>query len=400
MTDVKLVRDLYTTNIDQTHAYLGQHEFHANEVHLMYECNSEPLALVATHQMTQSPYQTHQNSYQNFQFKPQVSLYPSPQYGSPYQSQQYSINQSSTPLSITYPSNDYQSSVHHNVYSPPSSIPQMEYAPTVNQQHQQPEFPQLDSGLTVPVFKQGDDPIDAINHMMSFLSAVVTSRYPTTNNQLRNSSNPRQQATINDGRVTLQPVQGRQISFATGTTRTYTPGASGSNSGKQRTVICYNCKGEGHMSKQCTKPKRKRDDSWFKDKVLLVQAQANGQILHEEKLTFLADPGGAEGQATQTVITHNSAYQADDLDAYDSDCDELNSAKVALMANLSHYGSDALAEVQNHDNVDNNMINQGVQLMLSSEQSNVVNHSETEITNDSNIIPYSQYETESQQAAV
>ncbi|GJX07136.1 hypothetical protein Tco_0195068, partial [Tanacetum coccineum] len=41
--------------------------------------------------------------------------------------------------------------------------------------------------LTVPVFKQGDNPIDAINHMMSFLSAVVTSRYPTTNNQLRNS---------------------------------------------------------------------------------------------------------------------------------------------------------------------------------------------------------------------
>nr|GEU80742.1 integrase, catalytic region, zinc finger, CCHC-type, peptidase aspartic, catalytic [Tanacetum cinerariifolium] len=48
-----------------------------------------------------------------------------------------------------------------------------------------------------------DDPIDAINHMMSFLSTVVTSCYPTTNNQLRNSSNPRQQATINDGRANL-----------------------------------------------------------------------------------------------------------------------------------------------------------------------------------------------------
>ncbi|GJR01001.1 retrovirus-related pol polyprotein from transposon TNT 1-94 [Tanacetum coccineum] len=432
VTDVKLVRDLHTTNIDQLHAYLGQHEFHANEVRLMHERNSDPLALVATHQMTQSPYQTHQNSYQNSQFQPQVSLYQSPQYGSPYQSQQYSTNQPSTPLSITYPSNDYQSSVHHNVYSPQPSIPQLEYAPTVNQQPQQPEFPQLDSGLTVLVFKQGDDPIDAINHMMSFLSAVVTSRYPTTNNQLRNSSNPRQQATINDGRVTLQPVQGRQISFATGTTRTYTPGASGSNSGKQRTVICYNCKGEGHMSKQCTKPKRKRDDTWFKDKVLLVQAQANGQILHEEELAFLADPGVAEGQATQTVITHNAAYQADDLDAYDSvvdpgvaegqatqtvithnaayqaddldaydsDCDELNTAKVALMANLSHYGSDVLAEVHNPDNMDNNMINQGVQARPSSEQSSVVNHSETKITSDSNIIPYSQYVHETQQAAV
>ncbi|GJY71584.1 uncharacterized mitochondrial protein-like protein [Tanacetum coccineum] len=194
--------------------------------------------------------------------------------------------------------------------------------------------------------------------------------------------------------------EGRQISFALGTSRTYTPGASGSNSGKQRTVICYNCKGEGHTSKQCTKPKRKRDDSWFKEKVLLVQAQANGQILHEEELAFLADPRIAEGQATQTVITHNAAYQTDDLDAYDSDCDELNTAKVALMANLSHYGSDALAEVHNHDNVNNNMINQAMHAMSSSEQSNVVNHSETEITSDSNIIPYSQYAIESQHAAV
>ncbi|GJV29435.1 retrovirus-related pol polyprotein from transposon TNT 1-94 [Tanacetum coccineum] len=185
--------------------------------------------------------------------------------------------------------------------------------------------------LIVPVFQKGDDPIDAINHMMSFLTAI-----------------------------------GRHTSFAAGTTRTYTPGASGSNSGKQRTVI----------------------------------SQANGQILHEEELAFLADPGITEGQATQTVITHNAAYQADDLDAYDSDCDELNTAKVALMANLSHYGSDALVEVHNHDNVNNNMINQVVQAMSSSEQSNVVNHSETEITSDSNIIPYSQYVIESQQAAV
>nr|GEU99653.1 ribonuclease H-like domain-containing protein [Tanacetum cinerariifolium] len=276
VTDVKVVWDLHTTNIDQLHAYLGQHEFHANE------------------------------------------------------SQQYSNNQSSTPLSITYLSNDYQSSVHHNVYSPPSLISELEYALTVNQQQQQPKFPQLDSGLSIPVFKQGDNPIDAINHMMSFLSAVITSRYLTANKQLRNSSNPRQQATINDGRVTLQPVQGMQISFATGT----------SNSGKQRT-----------------------------NKVLLVQAQANGQILHEEELAFLADSGIEKGQVTQIVITHNAAYQADDLDAYDSDYDELNTTKVALMTNLSHYGSAAVAEVHNPNNENNNMINQGMQVIPSSKQS-------------------------------
>nr|GFB49403.1 hypothetical protein [Tanacetum cinerariifolium] len=110
--------------------------------------------------------------------------------------------------------------------------------------------------------------------------------------------------------------------MSTGSSRPFASGSRGT-SGKQRVIVCYSCKGEGHMSKQCTKPKRKRDAEWFKDK-------------------------------------------ADDLDAYDSDCDELNSAKVALMANLSHYGSDTLAE------------------------------SNTESTSDSNIISYSQYMNESQ----
>nr|GEV19351.1 hypothetical protein [Tanacetum cinerariifolium] len=211
-----------------------------------------------------------------------------------------------------------------------------------------------------------DDPIDAINHMMSFLTAVVTSRYPPTNNQLINSSNPRQQATINNGRVTVQAIQRRHTSLAAGTSRTYTSGASGNNFRKQRTVVCYNCKGED---------------------------QANGQIQHEEELAFLADLGIVEAQTTQNVITYNASYQADDLDAYDSNCDEINTAKVALMANLSHYGSDDLAEVHNQDNVTHNVINQAVQAMSLSEQSNIVNQSETKIISDSNIIPYSQYKT-------
>nr|GEV92852.1 integrase, catalytic region, zinc finger, CCHC-type, peptidase aspartic, catalytic [Tanacetum cinerariifolium] len=142
----------------------------------------------------------------------------------------------------------------------------------------------------------------------------------------------------------LEQFQGRQNSLATGTSRPYTSRPSGNNSGKQRIVVCYNYKGEGHMSKQCTKPKRKMDEAWFKDKVLLVQAQANGQILHEEELEFLADPGITEAQTTQYVITNNAAYQADDLDAYDSDYDEINSARFALMANLSNYGFDNLNE--------------------------------------------------------
>ncbi|GKC35580.1 hypothetical protein Tco_1047964 [Tanacetum coccineum] len=208
--------------------------------------------------------------------------------------------------------------------------------------------------------------------MMSFLSAVVTSRYLTTNNQMRNLSNPRQHATINDGRVTLQLVQGDKFLLL-------------------RVLLGPTL--------------QEQVEAILENKGLLFVTTAKGKdicpnsALNLKGNKMIRNPGITEGQDTQTVITHNAAYKADDLDAYDSDCDELNTAKVALMASLSHYSLDALVEVHNPDNVDNNMINQGVQVMPYSEQSNVVNHSETKITSDSNIIPYSQYVTESQQAA-
>nr|GFA71623.1 hypothetical protein [Tanacetum cinerariifolium] len=193
---------------------LRQHEYHANEVWLMHERTSDPLALYAS----QAP--------------------------------------SSTSLSLTYPSNDFQSSVNHNVYYPSSLMPHVEYTPAV---HPQSEFSPPNTRLVVLVFQKGGDPIDAINHMMSFLTSVVTSRYPPTNNQLRTLSNPCQQATINNGRVTIQLIQGKQNSMTAGSSRPYTSGSSGT-SWKQRVIVCYNCKGECHMSKQCTKPKRKRDE--------------------------------------------------------------------------------------------------------------------------------------------
>nr|GFA73021.1 hypothetical protein [Tanacetum cinerariifolium] len=188
---------------------------------------------------------------------------------------------SSSTHSISYPITDTSSLVNHNAYMASSLAPQIDYAPMV--QHSSKYSP-LETGLV-----------------------------------------------------------GRQNFVSAGSSRPFTSGSSGAP-GKQRVIVCYNCKGEGHMSKQCTKPKRKRDAEWFKDKVLLVQAQANGQVLQEEELDFLADPGTAESSSNQTVVTNNAAYQADDLGAYDSDCDEINSAKISLMANLSHYGSDNLAE--------------------------------------------------------
>nr|GFB17602.1 hypothetical protein [Tanacetum cinerariifolium] len=72
------------------------------------------------------------------------------------------------------------------------------------------ESPLVDSGFAVLVFSLGDDPIACLNKAMAFLTAVASSRFPSTNNQLRTSSNLRNHATIQDGMVTMQQVQGRQ----------------------------------------------------------------------------------------------------------------------------------------------------------------------------------------------
>nr|GEX63144.1 hypothetical protein [Tanacetum cinerariifolium] len=294
VTNVKLVRDLHTTNVDQLHAYLGQHEYHANEVRLMHERTSDPLALVSQHQLTRPTYQHHQQSYQ------QSSLF-----ATSYHTLQFvSQGPSSSNLSISYPVNDIPSTVNHNAYMASSSAPQTDYAPMV---HHSSEFSSPETGLV-----------------------------------LRTSSNPRQQATINKGRVTIQPIQGRQNSMSAGSSRPFASGSGGA-SGKQR---------------------------------------ANGQVLQEDELEFLADPGTAESSSNQNVVKTNAAYQADDLDAYDSDCDELNSAKIAHMANLSHYGSENLAEVNNQDNRTNHLIHQEIQVPSTSEQSTILTQSNTKITND------------------
>ncbi|GJY33683.1 hypothetical protein Tco_0418152 [Tanacetum coccineum] len=113
VTDVKLVKDLHTTNFDQLYAYLEQHELHANEVRLMRERNQDPLALVVNQQMTPPHFNTYQSSYNNPQLQQQFQ--PS-QYGSIHPNQHYSSTYPSQPQfnhSTVPPSYPYQSQINH-----------------------------------------------------------------------------------------------------------------------------------------------------------------------------------------------------------------------------------------------------------------------------------------------
>ncbi|GJV06821.1 hypothetical protein Tco_1344477 [Tanacetum coccineum] len=75
---------------------------------------------------------------------------------------------------------------------------------------------------------------------------------------------------------------------------------------------------------------------------MLAEAHESCQILDEDQLEFLIDPGIPDGQAAQTTIPNTTAFQTEDLDAYDSDCDDVSNAKAILMAYLSNYGLDVM----------------------------------------------------------
>ncbi|GJT24261.1 hypothetical protein Tco_0894198 [Tanacetum coccineum] len=257
VTDVKLAKDMHESSFDHLYAYLRQHETSAiPQQQQFYTSLPQP-----------NPYEVLvlQLSYD----APVVHLAPV-------------VHQQS-----------YQASVVH------------QQSPTV--------FPQLDSGLVVPLFLPTNDLIASLNKGMEFISTTFALRYPSTNNQLKTSSNPRNQATIQDGRVTVQNVIWQD------------------NVLNQRGQRIPN---------------------------VIAQALEAWLILDKEHLAFLADTGDrADASPDSQTLPTTAIFQTNDRDAFDLECDEAPSASAVLMAKLSVYDSDVLYEVPNYKTYqDNNVI--------------------------------------------
>ncbi|GJX03366.1 hypothetical protein Tco_0189282 [Tanacetum coccineum] len=236
VTAVKLNRGLRDSNYDQLYAYLKQYEAHANENKMMLDRFTQhtldPLALMSN-------------------VVPQQ-----------YNSQSYT-NPSST-------------------YVPPHFA----------------DNSQLDLGLSPT-----DNLIENLTNTLALLTQPYKTYLPQINNQLKTSSNPRNQATVQDSRVVVHNVQGRQNrgqgNNARGASTVGYGGAlnrvGNANPGQARQVKCYNYNGISHIARNYTQPKRPQNSEYFKDKMLLMQAQENrSHITHESMVRIMVVEDGLQ----------------------------------------------------------------------------------------------------------
>nr|GEV50639.1 hypothetical protein [Tanacetum cinerariifolium] len=253
VTALKLNRGLKESNYDQLYAYLKQHEAHANENKMMLKRFTRHTVDPLTLMSNVSP-------------------------------QQYFSQSSPTPPSTHLPPVTYQPYFADNT--------------------------QLDSGLS-PM----DNLIKNLTNTLALLTQSYKTYLPQTNNQLKTPSNTRNQATVQDGGVVVQNVQGQQNrgqgNNARGTSAASNGGAQNRvgnvNPGQAMQIKCYNC-----------------------------------NVLDEEQLLFIV--GGQDNDVDEDVdeppiqdlaLKVYNAFQADECDAFDSGIDEAPTAQTMFMANLS-----------------------------------------------------------------
>ncbi|GJY71168.1 retrovirus-related pol polyprotein from transposon TNT 1-94 [Tanacetum coccineum] len=241
-----------------------------------------------------------------------------------------------------------------------------------------PALPSPSTSSSQPTAQSSNDALMATMTQIANLLSGFQKQFPPTNNQLRTSSNSKTHATVHDGQIVTEPVQRKA------------PGNVGNTGARGKKVICYNCRGEGHVARQCKEPKRAKDSQYFKDKMLLMEAKEKGATLDAEAEAFLADVECTAPYDQPLAMTTTNIFEVNHEDAYDSDVDESPNAAAAFMANLSSTSAtnSQVNEVHSNDNeIFDNVNDQMSQEMQQEEHSDF--DAENEI--DENTISYDQY---------
>ncbi|GKD44931.1 hypothetical protein Tco_1269576, partial [Tanacetum coccineum] len=149
---------------------------------------------------------------------------------------------------------------------------------------------------------QGDSQEDKLTTAMMLLARAITQKFSTpTNNRLRTSSNTRNQAVIQDGRVDIQ-------------TKNAGYGGNGNrNAGRQNRNQAFNAgnvNDESHYARDCQKP-RVRDAKYFREQMLLAMKDEAGSNLKDEENDFMLDNAFGDETLKDLMLHEVNALQID-----------------------------------------------------------------------------------------
>nr|GEX68328.1 integrase, catalytic region, zinc finger, CCHC-type, peptidase aspartic, catalytic [Tanacetum cinerariifolium] len=144
---------------------------------------------------------------------------------------------------------------------------------------------------------QGDSQEEKHTSVMMLLSRAITQKFSTpTNNRLYISSNTKNQAVVQDGRVDIQT---KNVGYG-GNANKNRVSRTDSTLGKAN-VQCYNCNKKGHYARECKKSKV-RDAKCFREQMLLAMKDETGSNLNNKENDFLLDNSYGEELEELTAI--------------------------------------------------------------------------------------------------
>ncbi|GKA94276.1 retrovirus-related pol polyprotein from transposon TNT 1-94, partial [Tanacetum coccineum] len=203
------------------------------------------------------------------------------------------IAKSANPLALLAAAQPYSDNYYQAPKPQRSNATSSSTRPSASTRHKGKEIAKPVTPQSESVSEEDSDPEQAqrdkdMQKNLALLAKYFKKLYKPTNNNLRTSSNSRNKTEDTTPRYNNDNQSGQF-----GNQRTMTVAGAretvGSQVVQQNGIQCFNCKGFGHYAKECRKPKRVKDYTYHKEKMMMCKQAEQGVPLQAEQADWLAD---------------------------------------------------------------------------------------------------------------
>ncbi|GKC22213.1 retrovirus-related pol polyprotein from transposon TNT 1-94 [Tanacetum coccineum] len=193
----------------------------------------------------------------------------------------------------------------------PSYMQSSSTRPSASTRHKGKEIAKPVTPQSESVSEEDSDPEQArrdkdMKKNLALLAKYFKKLYKPTNNNLRTSSNSRNKTEDTTPRYNNDNQSGQF-----GNQRTMTVARAretvGSPVVQQNGIQCFNCKGFGHYARECRKPKRVKDYSYHKEKMMMCKLAEHGVPLQAEQPDWLA---GTDEEIDEQELEEHYSFMA------------------------------------------------------------------------------------------